>query len=389
MTPRRTLLLSRDTWLALGLILLLSLVTAAAAVQQIQQQKPPPLASFSNTPDGGRALRLWLETLGYTTLAETGDTFDLSEEVALAWLLEPSTTVTAAEWESLDQWIESGGTLILAGVNWEARPAFEHFNFSLVYELDPRGQLLPQTPLLASPVIPGAVNVQSPTFLQSERSDFVVHLASASGPVLVSFAQGEGRVILGALNYPFSNAGLKEPGNPELALNLAAAAARPGQVLFDEWHHGVRPTQRQIIGPGDWLRYTPAGRSILFLALVIFLALLLQGQAFGRPVPLLQETARRPPLEYITALANLSRRAGHRQAVLRQFYQQLKRSLGRRYRISPGLPDETYVAELSLVRPGLDAAALLSLLERLRRGQASEKEMVQLAREASAWIKET
>lgn len=388
MNSQRLFSLSRDNWLALGLILLLSLLVAAAAIQEIQLQQPPALASFSNTPEGGRALRLWLEALGYTAIDETGASFELTDEIALVIMLEPSTPINNDEWETIDNWIEAGGTLILAGTNWGASLAAEHFNFRMLYELDLSGELLPQTPLWTSPIVPSAVNAKAPALLEAKRNDYVVHLASGSGPVLVSFAQGNGRVILGALSYPFSNAGLKEPGNPEMVLNLVAAAARPGQVLFDEWHHGVRATQEQISGPEDWLRYTPAGRSILFAALVILLTLVLQGQAFGRPVSLLQEVTRRPPLEYITALANLSRRAGHRRAVLRQFYQQLKRSLGRRYRIAPNLPDEEYVAELSLVRPDLDAAALLSLLKRLRHRQVSEKGMVQLAREASEWIKE-
>ena len=56
--------LSRDTWLALGLILLLVLIQqAAAGAQQTVRQNIPPLASYSIRSDGSRALREWLDSV--------------------------------------------------------------------------------------------------------------------------------------------------------------------------------------------------------------------------------------------------------------------------------------------------------------------------------------
>ena len=60
---RLPFLLSRDGWLALGLFLLLTLVTVISMVQQAQASLvDPPLASFSNQPNGSRALWLYLES---------------------------------------------------------------------------------------------------------------------------------------------------------------------------------------------------------------------------------------------------------------------------------------------------------------------------------------
>jgi hypothetical protein len=122
---------------------------------------------------------------------------------------------------------------------------------------------------------------------------------------------------------------------------------------------------------------------------VIFVALVLKGRRFGRPVPLAKDTARRAPLEYITAIANLKRRAGHRTAVLKQYHYWLKRNLGRRYRLSPILPDEEYLAHLVRLNPNLDIAALRTLLARLNRLQASESDITQLAAETADWLKES
>ncbi len=151
---------------------------------------------------------------------------------------------------------------------------------------------------------------------------------------------------------------------------------------------GVRADQPEMIGPGDWLRYSAGGRALLLAALLLFVALLLRGRHFGRSLPAPAETARRAPMETITAVANLGRRAGHRPALLHQYSHWLKRSLGKRYRLSPTLPDDAFVAQLARYNPGLDAAGLSNLLANLSRDDASEGEMVRLAAETAEWIKE-
>ena len=376
----------RDTWLAAGLILLLVIITAAVAAQQTIQENIPPLASSSNRRDGASALRNWLDALGYTTLDWANIDFNIPDDTELALILEPTLFISELDWRVIDPWVEAGGTLILTGSQLNARFAMDHYGFALHLLNTTADELTLQTPWWSAPPVTGQVRVQAGAYLETRRDDFVTHLAAGSRPVIVSLRQGEGWVILSAAPFPFSNAGLKEAGNPALVLNLLALAPRSGRAWFDEWHHGVRPTQHEIIGPGQWLRYTPGGQALLFALAVILLAVLLQGQNFGRPVRPLKELQRRTPLEYITALANLSRRAGHRKAVVQQLYHQIKRELGKRYRIDPTLPDKDYIQLLAQARPGLDAAALHKLLQRLKKEHISEKEMIQLAREASSWL---
>jgi hypothetical protein len=245
-----------------------------------------------------------------------------------------------------------------------------------------------QTPLTVSPPVQQA-NTRAGAYFLPNRNDFVTHLAVDDKPVMVSVEQGEGRVILSAAPYPFSNAGLREEGNPALALNMVSAAGSKATIWFDEWHHGLRSRDDGVIGPGNWLRYTPAGRSMLYIGLVIFVALVLQGRRFGRPVPLAKDISRRGPLEYITAVANLGRRAGHRAAVLSQYRHRLKRGLGQRYRLNPTLPDDEYVEELSRLNPNLDSGALRQLFIQLNRQKVSESEMIQIAAQVSTWLEES
>jgi hypothetical protein len=380
-----------DFWLAIALFVLLLIVTVLAAVQQAQEEFSPPLSSLSTAPDGARALRLWVSELGYAVDDKPLERFIPPPQASLIFMLEPFAGITDEEWAALDSWVEAGGVLVLAGNRSGSLAALRHHGFGLSFVS--AETLSVSTPLLTSPPLAAPVSVSTSAVLRSNRHDFVVHLAAGNRPVLVSFRQGDGRVFVSATVEPFSNAGLKQGDSAAIALNLIAAAAAGaegarGAVWFNEWHHGLRATQTAIAGPGDWLRRTPAGQALLYTVAVVFLGFLLRGRRFGRPLSPPQQSDRRAPLEFITAIANMKRRAGHRTAVLSHYHHNLKRNLGRRYRLTPALPDAAFVAQLAAYNPALDAPALLDLLSRLRRPGIGEREMVELAAETTRWLRE-
>lgn len=379
----------RDTLIALGLLLTLAGVTVLAALQRPDDEtQPPPLASFSPRPDGAKALRLWLAELGYRVDDLTPSVYRPPSAAAMALVLQPTYSFLPEEAAAMVRWVEDGGTLLLAGDDPATTSLSNRFDWRLVpLGAEPEAPALPQTPLWASPP-PPAIQAQTSFRYawQGPRTDYITHLAVAGRPVVISFQQGRGRVILSASAAPFSNRGLATPGHAELALNAVATAGREGAIWFDEWHHGVRASPEQMAGPGQWLRSTPAGQSILLAAGALFVVLVLRGRHFGRPAPLPTAAPRRALLEHLAAAAQLGRRAGHRDAVLRQYRHWLKRSLGQRYRLDPALPDDEYVARLHRFDPSLDAPALRQLLARLDQPQASEGEMVALAAEAARWL---
>lgn len=378
---------ARDSLIALGLLALLTGLTILAAVQRPADDALPPLASFSARPDGAKALRLWLAELGYRVDDRPQTVFSPPENAAVALVLEPFYPVTAEDGAALEAWVEAGGLLVAAGDGPAMDGLLRRFDFRLApLSAAVNVPALPQTPLWASPPL-DAAEPRARYYLQSARDDFVTHLAVDGRPVVVSFEQGDGRVILASSARPFSNAGLRSAGNAALALNAVGAAGRPGVVWFDEWHHGLRDTAELLaVGPGQWLRRTPAGQSVLLFAGLLFAALVLRGRHFGPSLPLPSDVSRRAPLEHLTATAQLSRRAGHRRAALGQYRLWLKRGLGQRYRLDPGLPDDDYVARLAGYNPALDEAGLRSLLARLDQPDPSEADLVALAAEAALWL---
>ena len=376
--------LSRDAKLATGILITLVLVTAFAAVQRKVQQQYPTLSSLSSTPDGALALKLWVKELQYNVDEQVLADFIPPKDVSILFMLEPLFP-TESEMQALDDWVEAGGTLIVIGEQYGMYSLIDHYQFTLNYLSDQSGVPANQTPLFDSPAASDLKNAKVRFSLASDRDDFVVLVAQKGEPVLVSFEQGKGRVILGTTTESFTNAGLKNAGNPELVLNILALARAKGAVWFDEWHHGLRSGD-QILGPGEFLRNTPIGHSLLFVAFVVFIVLFIQGRGFGRPVPLPQEVRRRGALEHVTGIANLSRRAAHRWAVMMQYHQQIKRKLGQRYRLDSSMDDKEYVDMLAGYNPALDKNELLNLLKRLKREDLSETEMIYLAAEAAKWI---
>jgi len=375
--------LSRDGWLGAGILILLLVVTVATVLQQNHQIEIPYLSTSSN-PQGALALKLWLKELGFTPFEEIETVFQPPADSTLVFILQPTFPIAKAEWKSLDDWVNAGGTLILAGDNFPTSDAINHFDFSWAYLETSATELSISSPLFHSPAVTTQIPAPADLAFTSLRTDFVILLNSGKSPIMLSFKQGQGQVILCSAPYLFSNLGLKNDAAAETLLNLAALPADKGKVWFDEWHHGFQAA----LGPGEWLKHTPGGHALLFTVAVVFLALLLQGRAFGRPIPLAHEMKRRGPLEHVTAIANLNRKAGHRAEVLRHYHQRVKRQLGRRYRLDPTLADGEYVALLAQYNPDIDKDALQRLLSKLSQKSISEASLVTLASQAAQWIKE-
>lgn len=375
--------LSRDGWLGLGLGSLLIVVMVAAGLQGNNAETVPYLSS-SAAQSGTLALNLWLGELGYRVTDEKLSAFEPPEDADILLMLYPILNVSGAELKSLAAWVEQGGTLIVAGDTVAAMDVFAYFDFKRELLADPPSPLAAHTPLLSSPPQADPAALKATFALKSGRRDFVTLMAAQGKPVIVSFEQGRGRVILSTAAYPFSNIGLKERGNAELVLNLVSLAVERETVWFDEWHHGLR--RDSIVGPDQWLRRTSMGRALLFILGAVFLALALQGRGFGRPIPLQYEIKRRGPLEHVTAVANLNRKAGHRASVLAHYHQQLKRHIGKRYRLDPALPDAEYVRVLVSYNSAIGQQELLNLLTRLSQKNVSDGELVRLADEAAKWM---
>jgi hypothetical protein len=372
---------------ALLLLLLLVALTSIATFWQLRQEVDrPALATFSSEPDGARALLLWAEALGHNVETDSVLGFGPPQDAGLAIILEPQLPgISGPEWQALDEWVEHGGILVLAGEGLGTALSIQHYRFDLSYR-DNLGaaRLASASDFKLTPS--DLTNLQARATLQTERTDYAPLLLAGGEPLVVSLAQGRGLVILSTLPYPLSNLGLKDAGNPALSLALLAYAGDSATIWFDEWHHGVRSLAESApSGLGQWLRRSRPGQAVLYAAAVCFVWLLLTGTRFGRPLVVAANKRRRMPAEHAIALAKLSRRAGHNEAVRDRYRRDLKNHLGRRYGITSVLRDEEFLRHIVAARPDLDEMKLKSLLEALRRDDTGDQEMLKLGQEVSEW----
>lgn len=376
---------SRDSWLAIAILLTLVLVVTASVVQKTNDVEIPYI-STSPAPNGTMALKLWLNELGYDATETTLSNFRPDENVRTIFILQPITLISDAEWERLDKWVDAGGVLVLAGDNVQTNMALDHFGFSISYLQKRATDIFSAAPILLSPALVSSVAATLDFGLKPSEAGFTPLMVTEDFPVVIAIEQGQGRVIISSAPFIFSNLALKDDATASLVLNIIGLTGSRGVVWFDEWHHGFQAEDN--IGPWNWLKNTSGGHAILFVVGAIFLTLLMQGRAFGRPIPLPHEVKRRGPLEHVNAIASLNRKAGHRDEMLKQYHHRLKRHLGQRYHLDPTIEDDEYAAQLSQYNSAIDRDELLDLLKGLTKESVSEAELLKLTTKAARWMDE-
>ncbi len=123
---------------------------------------------------------------------------------------------------------------------------------------------------------------------------------------------GEGHVVVLAEARPLSNA--KAVDHPLAVLAVRAALAYTNEadtVFFDEYHQGIRGHRTPAEVLAGFFLGTARGRALLHLILFGFLVLACAGLRFGSPVPAAAppDRERRSPLEHVSALGDLYRKA--------------------------------------------------------------------------------
>lgn len=371
-----------------GLFLLFLLLLAAALMAQRPTPPRPIYDPGGNGPDGLLLLREWLGEMGYKT-ATTGTRTFATDQADLLFVYPGVEPFSSAEGDLLIGWVESGGTLVL--VDTQDDELLERFDFSTVSG-GSADQLLQSQPLLPE----AAAAITGTHFARRLRlpddSPAVTLLAEATPlarPAAALLRQGEGWVWLLGEDFTFTNERLTESrSSAQIVPALLRAVPTGGRLLFDTYH--LFGPDRAEAGTGidslqEWAYTTPSGWASLFLILLGFGYLLLQGQRLGPPVQTITQGRRREAAEFVVAMAGLQRRAGVRESVARHQGHRLKQRLGRPWQLPADLPDAEFVARLAAADPLYDHTRLRGLLHALSVAP-DEAALVALAKEADALV---
>jgi hypothetical protein len=337
----------------------------------------PPLSVRSDDSEGTMALSLWLEQSGYTVRQVLSNPIKFGEVDAL-FVLNPLYPYSDSEAVRIRDWVEQGNTLIVAGnYPFVLNGLLDAFDVSLRYISSPAQALSPALPTLDTPPVT-TLQTDASFAIDTPRDNIVTHVTSGHERVLISFSQGEGMVWVSGMTHPFTNRGLQNEQNARLVLNFLSNLPEEVVIGFDEARHGFQETSSSLSG---WLVSSSAGWGILVaLALTLFY-LALRGRRFGVAVPIPEERLRREPVEYIQAMANLFRRSGQRDAMLKHYRAHMWRRVSERYAIDSHLSDDELVKTLTYRDSDLDPAVLRGLLGRLARNKVSEQELLDTVRD--------
>lgn len=369
-----------DTWLFVALLAAFLLLNAvllgqAAAVARRTEIVAVP-STWRSTPSGWRAAYELLGRLGFRVGRLEQWPERLQDEISVLLIAEPALLIDRFQALALREWVDRGGTLILAcegvtgadspvrelptrlflrrqgpepwlpgdagATSWTVGETGRYLSGVGRLELDPTASQVPSRAVLA----------RSVAELTDRRTRWPLASPEWLGAVV---SIGRGRVFVLATPALFANGQLARAGNARLLVNLVAAHAGEGRVMFDEDHLGNPGAA------GLWQVMWQPPRRWLTLQLLLAAALLGWRSAvrFGPVLAGVVEPPRRPAVDGVRALANLYQRAGAAGSIARLLAGELRR------RARPSPEREAVRAELEADGRRWTARELVALAARV------------------------
>jgi len=373
---------SRDALFLAALLALLAGLGSFVAIRQAQIQEAEqvyiPFSTHSARENGALALYEWANALGYRAQRIENTAFHIGDRVKLLFVLAPRETIKSGEARYILQWVERGNTLYLADSGSIVTNGLLR---ALDVDMERLGERVERV-ALTQPLADAAIQqLRADTFsgLDTKRDD-IVEFIRADKPLLLRLSHGKGTIWIASAPELLSNENLRNAENAKFARAILATAPNGSEIAFDEYHLGFQPEGKNSLL--NVIYNTPWGWGLLFTAFLLFGYLVINGQRFGRTIPVQRTLARRTPSEYVVSMANLFRRANKRGMVLNHYRHALKRRLGRPFHLNPDLSDDQYVELVTRMRPELDRAKLVHILNNLRRADATEADLVKSVEQA-------
>lgn len=355
----------------IGLLVLLNTLTYVQEDDPRDYEIAPNRSTYHSGPTGTRALHDFLNESGYKVirwretserlLSDAGSLVDTFVVVGQTKLL-----FTEEEAAALQNWVAGGKRLVIIDRAIDTRLLPESGGWKVVSQLSS----LPAIDTDPSDVKQMTENVTAfravqPTLLttsvltvmpsrfasrivihrpKKEDDDFnleepaldvpqsysstlskapVVHVADQTGPILVDYTYGFGRIVILSDPYIVSNGGIRLNDNLQLAINTLSGMG--GLIAFDEYHQGKGITENAF---ASYFAGTPVLGFAAQAALLILLIVWTNGRRFGRPLPL-PHVDRRSSLEFVASMAELQERSRAFDLAIENIYTRTRRVLAR------------------------------------------------------------
>ncbi|RKU23015.1 hypothetical protein C6503_03310 [Candidatus Poribacteria bacterium] len=254
---------------------------------------------------------------------------------------------TETEIRDIQDFVSTGGTLIVAGNNKALDSLFSAYGLEL-RELTDRivfSQRISEVPLF--PLHPvDDVRTGADFAIDAIGREVAVLYGSADDATIVTLRDGEGRAYFIASDYLFARSGLRHRGNAAFLYNLMSTLPRNARIGLAESRYYTRETKP----PDPFIAFvfrTPGGLGAVYICLTLFIFFVLRGRRFGKPLDA-QEINRRLSAEYVHAMTALYQKGNTRPEVLKHIRDRFKVDLGARWRVNPNLDTSTFLEALAL-----------------------------------------
>jgi hypothetical protein len=309
-------------------VFMLLVILALTFLSQDEEESGIP-STYSAQRSGAKAAFLLLQQSGYKVQRWAQSPSDLPADPAhtVLVLASPFRAPTSDEKNALQTFVDRGGKILITG--WSVSlylPQAETENEPVPSPIAKEYQ--PQ--LLTSLTRGGAIQMSPVAYWKGPATSSLAHYSDGDRPIVVSYKAGLGEVIWWGASTPLTNAAIANSGNMALLLNSLGNAGDV-QVYWDEYFHGE---QSSLIGyAGD-----PPLMFGLLQILLVFLALIFTFSRRNGPIHPLPQPSRLSPLEFVSTLGKLYRRANAVHSALAIPYTRFRAQAARQLGISQDVP---------------------------------------------------
>ncbi len=292
---------------------------------------------------------------------------------------------TETEVQDIKNFVNTGGTLIVAGENQALSQLYSAFGLELralktklwYSQRIPEERLFPQHPV-------DEVRTATDSTIEPLEREVAVLYGKENDAIIVTLRHGEGRAFFIASDKLFRRYWLLDSGNAMFLYNLMSTLpheARIGLAVGRYYTIETKPPN-----PFAALLFrTPGGLAVMFICLTLFVFIVLRGWRFGKPLEA-QEKNRRLSSEYVHAMTALYQKGNTRPEILRHIRDRFKADLGVRWRVNPNLDTSTFLEELAQRGVVDEDGELTNLMTDLQpSGHISESQLLDIAKRVEAY----
>ena len=219
--------------------------------------------------------------------------------------------------------------------------------------------------------------------IESLGRDLNILYGSDDKGAVVTFKDGEGTVFFITSSYIFDGNGLRTEENATLLYNLTSTFPRSVHIGLAVERYVSLETKP----PNTFVTLvlkTPIGLAGVYLCILFFLFLTLQGRRFGKPLDIYEEN-RRLSSEYVNAMTALYQKNNTQMDILQHIREKFRYDLGIRWRVNPNLETATFIDELNSHGVVDEEGELSNLLIHLDSTNISESQLLDIAKKVDAF----